>query len=628
MKQHQRGLIVLTLLGWSALPFGCGKDGDTKDDDGAAGSEARAGAASASGGSANRGGGSASGGSNSAGGSTGGGNASGGTSNPGTGGTTASGGSTPVGTAVNVFTQHNDIARSGHNLQETQLTPSNVKSPGFGKLFTRKVDDEIYTQPLYVNGVEIPGKGKHNVVYVATVNNTVYAFDADDAAQSEPLWSKNVTPAGARPPKNTDMTGAPCRPYVDFSGNIGIVGTPVIDQASQTMYFVARTVEAGKHIQRLHAVSILDGTPREKSPVVISASVSGTGRGNSGGKLNFDPLRQNQRSALLLLDGTVYIAWAGHCDWRPYHGWMLGYDAQSLAQNVVYNTTPDGDDGGIWQSGQGPSSDGTSIYVVTGNGTIGTASDNRSTRNRAHSFLKLSRQGASLNVDSWFTPYNYEYLNDEDLDLGSAGLTFVPGTRLAISGGKGGWLYVVDRDKMGGLANSTSADNNVVQTFAVNDPFHIHGSPLFWQGPKGGRLFIWAEEDYLKAYTYLGEKYAPGSKVFDVDNVEQSSVRAPSDIDNKKEMPGGILSLSANGMTASTAVLWASMQYSGDANNEVRPGILRAFDAENIKQELWNSRADGADSCGNYAKFAPATVANGRVYLSSFSKQLCVYGLR
>jgi hypothetical protein len=215
-----------------------------------------------------------------------------------------------------------------------------------------------------------------------------------------------------------------------------------------------------------------------------------------------------------------------------------------------------------------------------------------------------------------------------DLDLGSAGLMLIPGTHLGLSGGKGGRMYVVDVDNMGGLSDSNDSDPNVIQSFDVNAPNHIHGTPLYWEGPSGGRVFVWAEEDHLKSYPFLGASYVPGSKVLDTDNITQSTMSAPADEGGPILMPGGFLALSANGTQAGSAVLWASLPYTGNANQDVRPGILRAFDANDVTHELWNNRDDEErDNCGNFAKFAVPTVANGKVYIGSFSKQLCVYGL-
>ena len=245
---------------------------------------------------------------------------------------------------THVTTQHNDIARTGANLTETLLTTTNVNVSQFGKLFERAVDDEIYGQPLYVNSLDMPGLGVRNVVYVATNNDSVYAFDADNPAASAPIWYKNYTnPAANIVPVDRTDVGQACGTYVDFAGKIGIGGTPVIDTASQTIYFVTRTKENGTFVQRLHALDIRDGTERPGSPVVIQANVVGTGDGRDAqNNIAFNPRTHNQRAALLLDRGTVYVSWASYCDQGPYHGWILGYDAASLQQSMVYNTSPDG----------------------------------------------------------------------------------------------------------------------------------------------------------------------------------------------------------------------------------------------------------------------------------------------
>ncbi len=532
---------------------------------------------------------------------------------------------------VDVLTQHNDIARTGANLAETKLDVAKVAGPSFGKVFARDVDDQIYAQPLIVSGLSMPGAGLRNVVFVATVGDTVYAYDADDPAATTPLWKQSLLLAGERPVRNTDMFGACNGNYTDFSGNIGVVGTPVIDRVTSTLYVVSRSrMVGGQFVQRLHALSILDGSERAGSPVVIQASVPGNGDGAHNGVLKFDPLRENQRAAMLLLDGVLYMTWAGHCDWGPYHGWIMGYDATTLAQVVVHNTTPEGSGGGIWQAGQGMSSDGTFLYAITGNGTIGDDTSTGSPVNRGQTIMKLKRSGSALHIESWFTPYNYYALEQGDLDLGSAGLLLIPGTNLGVSGGKGGWLYVVDRDNMGGLTQNQNADDNVVQTFVLNEPYHLHGSPVYWKGPSGGRVYAWAEEDFLKAFPVLPAASAqPGQKVLDVDNLEKSLVQAPHQLPGGSyAMPGAMMSISADGSKAGTGIIWASMPSSGSANNEVRPGVLRAFDASDVTHELWNSNTNmDADDCGSFAKFSYPTIANGKVYLASFAHQLCVYGL-
>ena len=246
--------------------------------------------------------------------------------------------------SVSVLTQHNDNTRSGWNDNETALTTSNVNLQQFGQVFTLTVDDQVYAQPLVVGHLLIGG-GYHNVVYIATVNNTLYAFDGDNGRL---YWRKSFTAPGMRPPKNIDMTGACGGTYTNFSGNIGIVGTPVIDAASGTIYFVARSTTGSTFVQDLHAVSILDGNEIAGSPKRIIATYSGTGDGSFNGMIAFDAQRENQRQGLTLLNGSVYVTFSSHCDWGPYHGWVLGYDAATLQQQVVYNVTPNGYAGGMW----------------------------------------------------------------------------------------------------------------------------------------------------------------------------------------------------------------------------------------------------------------------------------------
>jgi hypothetical protein len=522
--------------------------------------------------------------------------------------------------AVGVFTQHNNLSRTGANLQETTLNIQNVNTNKFGLVFTRDVDDQIYAQPLVMTSVNIPGQGIHNIVIVATVNDSVYAFDADDASISTPYWQASFTNANAVAPRNSDMIGACDGNYQDFSGNIGIVSTPVIDPASGTIYVLARTLEFGtQFVQRLHALDISTGAEQSNSPVIIDAAYPGNGDGSIAGIVPFDPQRENQRAALTLVNGVVYICWAAHCDWAPYHGWIIGYGESTLEQTVVYNTTPEGSDGGIWMSGQGLSADSSgNLYASVGNGTVGNNGDPTDTINRGESFLKLTPSGDTLNVSSWFTPFDYQSLDDNDLDLGSAGILLIPNTKLALSGGKEGILYLVNRDKMGGLSG-TSTDTNVVQSFQVADGAHqIMGAPVWWDGPTTSYAYVWASgADFLRQY-----KYNRSSGKLSLPPLAMSPEAAPDG------MPGGILSVSANGKKSGTGIVWASHQLDGSANQTVRPGILRAFNAENVSKELWNSEQNSAlDSVGLFAKFCPPTIANGKVYLATFSGQLDVYGL-
>jgi outer membrane protein assembly factor BamB len=515
---------------------------------------------------------------------------------------------------VSVVTQHNDNGRTGANLQETALTTSNVDATHFGKLFCRTVDDQIYGQPLIVTDVDVAGKGTRDVVFVATVNDSVYAFDANDPDATDALWSRSFLSDGVEPPRNSDMTEACGGNYQDFSGNIGIVSTPVIDRASGTMYLVARTKENGSdYVQRLHALDITTGEERPQSPTILKASVAGSG--DRASTVVFDPQKQNQRAALLLAGGVVYVAWASHCDSGPYHGWLIGYDARTLRSVAVYNTTPDGQGGGIWMSGQGPAADDQgNIYLSTGNGSVGRDGAPGDTRNRSESFLRLRRSRSRFTLTSWFTPADWQRLEDGDLDLGSGGILLVPGTNVAISGGKGGTLYVVDRTTMGGLSN-TGADDQIVQSFSLGEQ-HLHGAPAYWKGPSGSFVYTWAEYDYLKAFAF-----DPSTSMLDPQPASKSQAPAPDG------MPGGVLSISADGATEGTGILWATLPFEGDANQAVVPGVLRAFDAADVGRELWNSHGDPADDFGNLAKNAPPTIANGKVYVSTFSGAVCAYGL-
>jgi hypothetical protein len=272
-------------------------------------------------------------------------------------------------------------------------------------------------------------------------------------------------------------------------------------------------------------------------------------------------------------------------------------------------------------SGQAPAADPSgNLYISVGNGTVGAGGNPSDVINRGESFLKLTKSGTNLNITSWFTPYNYSALEAGDIDLGSAGMLLIPGTTLAFSGGKEGKVYLVNRDNMGGLSGTGSSDPNVIQSWqvtALSNPNDIHGSPVWWDGADGSYTYVWGEFDYLRQYKFdwIGGK-------FQLPEYGRSLVQAPNG------MPGGILSVSANGGNAGTAIVWASHQFSGDANQAVRPGVLRAYDAQNVGVELWNSeQLSSRDSVGNFAKYCPPTVVNGKVYLGTFSSRMNVYGL-
>ncbi len=517
----------------------------------------------------------------------------------------------PNSQSVSVLTQHNDNGRAGWNANETALTTGNVNGRQFGYLFTLPVDDQVYAQPLVVGHVAIGG-GMHNVVYVATVNNTLYAFDGDDGTL---YWQKSLTAAGMRPPRNTDMTGACGGAYQDFSGNIGIVGTPVIDSASGTLYVVARSTTGFQYAQHLHAVSITDGRELAGSPTAITATASGFGDGSVAGVITFDAQKQNQRQGLTLVGGTVYVTFASHCDWGPYHGWVLGYDATALQQRIVYNVTPDGYAGGMWESGAGMAADAQgNLYVVTGNGTVGVSGDPTNLRNRGESALKLVPSGSTLQVASYFTPFNFQFLNDDDIDYGGMGTFLIPGTVQYLTGGKDGNLYLLDKDNMGGYL---PASNGVRQVVATSANANMHCQPAWYGGTAKAFVYVWSENDPLRAIPFdrTSNLLTPQSQVL-------YSASGPSG------QSGAILSVSSNGTRDSTAIVWASYASIGDAEHGVKPGILRAFDARDVTRELWNNQQNSnRDFAGTYAKFSAPTIANGHVYLPTFSFKVVVYGL-
>ncbi len=518
-----------------------------------------------------------------------------------------------------VLTQHNDLYRTGWNKQEAILNLNNVRPGLFGKLFERAVDDQIYAQPLVVPGINMPGNGTKNIVIVATVNNTVYAFDADSANLSTPYWQTNLSPAGSRVVKNTDMVNACSGNYKDFSGNIGIVGTPVIDSATNTIYLVARSITQGANIfqQYLHALDLQTGTERPNSPVLITAHVPGTGDGSIGGVVNFDPQKQNQRAGLLLLNGIVYITWSSHCDWGPYHGWVIGYDKTSLQQKIIYNATPQGYNGGIWMSGAAPAADEAgNIYLAVGNGSVGVANDPSNLINRSESALKLTPSGNTLAINSFFTPKNYQYLESLDKDFGVAGMLLIPNTHRVLTGCKDGNLYLLDRDNMGGF---DSATNHVAQTITLGTNVWILRSSLaYYKGEQKEYIYSWSEKALLHAFLY-----DRAADTLDVVNAIVSGVQGP------RAGNGSFFSISSNGSADSTAILWVNQAANGgNANQAVLPGVFRAFSASDVTKELWNSSMDSNDIPGNYAKFNCPTISNGKVYLATFSNKLLVYGLK
>lgn len=517
-----------------------------------------------------------------------------------------------------VLTQHNDTNRTGANLQETILNTSNVNSNSFGKLFTRTVDGGIYAQPLYIPYLRIGGRTR-NVVFVATQNNSIYAFDADDPAASSPLWQINLgTPA----PK--DDFGQNCGTYNDFAGNVGAISTPVIDPATNTMYVVNLKKVSGVYSHQIHRLDILTGQEKSGSPVTISATVPGSGDGSSGGNQTFNSAKELQRTGLLLANGKIYFGFSGYCDTGPYHGWIFAYNATNLTQSAVFNTTPNGWSGGTWQAGGGLNADSNgNIYLMVGNGAFDA---NTGGPDYGNAFMKFDQ---NLTVLDYFTPFNVQSLNDQDLDLGSSGIAMIPGTNYMVGGGKEGKLFLVDTTDLGGF--TPNGPDQVKQSFQIMGSVthnNLHGTPVYWNSSAGQRIFLWTESDRFKGFSFNAQSNPP----INTSPVMTGSTALPSGY-----MPGGMLSLSANGNDTSTGIIWASTPTSQNANNAVVAGTLRAYNASatgsNIT-ELWSSDTNSArDAVGYFGKFSSPTVVNGKVYLATLVPNggttglLNVYGL-
>ena len=497
-----------------------------------------------------------------------------------------------------VLTRHNDLSRTGQNLQEKKLTTFNVRPAQFGRLFSREVDGELYAQPLYVPDLTLGGK-RRNVVYLATAHNSVYAFDADDAAANAPLWQVNFGPS----------VSASVLASLGLPIEVGVIGTPVIDPQSKTLYVVSYNGDYGVLKHSLHALDLLTGAEKFGGPVVLSAILPGTGDGNDGaGHVPFLSASQLQRCALTLANGKIYIPFASYEDYDPFHGWIFACDAKTLQTVALHNNTPDGGGGGIWMSGDGMTVDASgNLYYTGGNGSFD------GERNIGESVVKLD---ANLNTLDWFAPWDNAYLNSLDSDLSSSNGLMLPGTNLLVSGGKGGKIYVLNTTtgKMGHV--NPSDDSQIFQSWQASGG-HIHASMTYWNSPKTGpTLYVWGEFDYLKAFHFAGDH-------FNTTSVAQSSMRVA---DGYANGPG--LSLSANGNQAYSGIVWANLPYDGDATHQHVPGILRAFDASNVSKEIWNSQMTPGDAFGMWAKWVPPTVVNGKVYLATLSNRLVVYGLR
>ncbi|MGA8212651.1 MAG: hypothetical protein WB799_03605 [Candidatus Sulfotelmatobacter sp.] len=507
---------------------------------------------------------------------------------------------------VSVLTQHNDNNRTGQNTSETILTTSNVNVSNFGKLFSLALDGSIYAQPLYLPNLTINGSS-HNVVYVATENNSVYAFDADDP-NGTTLWQVNLGPSV---PSNDicPASGQPSGCYTNIIGGIGITGTPVIDPVGGVLYAAAKNKDSdGTYHYRLHALNVSSGAEMFGGPAEISAG-------------NFEPLFELNRPGLLLSGGNVYIAFGSEGDTTPWYGFVMVYNASTLAQVAFLNTSPSLISGGsIWGGGQGPvADDAGNVYVITANGDFNA---NTGGSDYSTSFLKLGLDGSNLSVLDYFTPYNQSYLGSPgpDVDLGAGGPLLIPGTTLLLGGGKDGILRLVDSTDMGKY-NASGAPNNDVQEWQALSGIAagglIMGGPVYWNSPSlGPVVYLWGAGQAMQAWSFNGQ-------TFQTSPVSQGTIANTAGYSNMAP-----LSISSNGSTAGTGIVWAAASLSGDANAGIVPGQLWAFDASNLTNELWDSQLNSSrDGVGNFAKYDPPTVANGKVYLATFSGQLLIYGL-
>jgi outer membrane protein assembly factor BamB len=494
--------------------------------------------------------------------------------------------------ADDVLTYHNDLARTGLDPDETLLMPANVNSKSFGKLFRDQVDGFVYAQPLYVAGVSIPGKGRHNVVYVATESDTVYAFDADRAGP--PLWRASLLEGGTPVPSSVVGCG-------QIVPRIGITGTPVIDRATGTLYVVSmvrhRSSPRDSFAQRLHALDIATGKEKLGGPVTIAGSVAGKGAGSKDGKIAFDAFTHLNRPGLALANGVLYIAFGSHCDIGDYHGWVFAYGAAHLRRRAIFNVTPNGSEGAIWQTGDAPAIDAQgNVYVLTGNGTFDAASGGA---DYGDSFVKLA--GNTLRPLDFFTPYDEKTLDQQDLDVGSGGPVLLPAQPghppLVVGAGKNAVLYVLNRNRMGRF---NPKDNSQIVQEIRGEIAPNFSTPAYWNG----HLYIGSIGQPLKEFALTGGRLsaAPVSRSAD-----------------KFNYPGTTPSISSSG--DKNAIVWA-LETSGYMAG--KPAILRAYDATDLAHQLYASSSHAPGGAG--VKFTTPMIAHGRVYFGT-QNSLEVYGL-
>ena len=498
---------------------------------------------------------------------------------------------TPAASDTAVLTYKNDNMRTGQTTDETTLTPGNVNAAHFGKRMSYAVDGQIYAQPLYVPNLTVNGQ-PHNVAFVATEHDSVYAFDADsNDATTGQLWHTSFLLNGAVTPTNTDVS---CN---DTIPEMGITGTPVIDTATNTLYVVAFTKENGQLVNRLHAIDITSG--QDKASLAIQANVSGQA---------FDPRHERQRAGLTFVNNRVYIAWGSFCDNPNYHGWLMSYsfDGSALHQVNVFNDSPDqaNGEGGIWGAGGAVSADASgNIYYISGNGNFDL--NNNGGRDSADSIVKL---GPDLQLLDYFTPFNQSCLQQTDADLGSSGPLLEPTHNVIVAAGKEGRIYVVDRSNMGHYTSIANPCNNlnrtdvdkVLQESSRGQVGGLFNTPTYWNG-----------------YVYLASVNRPTGAYQIANNGTFNSFAPRSSTPEAFGFTGGNLVISSSGN--SNGILWTIDR--GDANGPA----LRAYNATNLANELYNSNQNANDALSGFVKFTCPIVANGEVFVPS-STSLTIYG--
>ncbi|HUI84718.1 MAG TPA: pyrrolo-quinoline quinone [Candidatus Binatia bacterium] len=504
---------------------------------------------------------------------------------------------------VAVTTFQYDNSRSGTNTHETALTPDNVNVAQFGRLAVFPVQGYVYAQPLYVPNLVIGGVS-HNVLFVATEHDQVYAFDVNSGQQ---LWHTNLL-IGAGSLLQINPLSSDDVDCDDLVPEIGITGTPVIDVAGNEMFLVARTKQYNlltmttTFLQTLYALDIRTGLLRTP-PHGIAARYPGTGEGSQGGYLTFDPLLEGQRAALLLQNGQVFVSWASHCDNGAYHGWLMSFNEFALYPAGVFVDTPNGRQGGFWGSGSGPAADSSgSIYAATGNGDF---TANSGGIDYGDSILRLTRSSEGLALTDYFTPSDEQTLDVNDEDVGSGGLVLLPDQpgapypHLLLQAGKEGTIDLIDRDDMGHW--HAGNDSQIVETlpYAIGPLF---AAPAFWNNT----AYFGGTEDFLKAYSFN-----PQTQLMSTAPTSQSP--------EVFGYPGPAPVVSSNG--AGDGIAWVVETDTGD------DAVLRAYQAANLATELYNSQQDaGRDEAGPAVKFSVPTVADGHVFVAA-QGEVDMYGL-